>query len=109
MGKKNWNINEISPKFVALFRQKYPNIPINEPVNIDVMIQQYYYNSLDVIINLYVSEVIDEKVEWNVDKKMKSKKQELAIEQFENTKANPGDNFYELPIDEQNRRSYTNC
>ena len=28
MGKKNWNIKEISPKFVALFKQKYPNIPI---------------------------------------------------------------------------------
>lgn len=104
MGKKNWNITEISPKFVSLFKQKYPSIPINEPVNIDLMVQRYYYNSLDVIANLYVSEVIDEKVEWNVEKKTKSKKLELAIEQFENTKINPADNFYELPIDEQNRR-----
>lgn len=104
MGKNNWKIENIRTNFIVLFKQKYPNLNIIEPADMYIIIAQYKNQSLEVISELYIREVIDEKVEWNSNKKIAAKRDELAREEFENTKSAPSDSFDELPIEEKEKR-----
>ena len=103
-GKSEWKASNIEKEFIPAFKAQHPECVLKDPIDMNTIISNYYNESLGLIKQLYTDAVIQDKKAWLTNTKINQEKEKYAEDEFDSTKTNPTDSFWELPAIEQQRR-----